>query len=120
MILVTSAAGHTGSFIVQGLVNAGLDVIATDVNPAVKKLPGIKENLVGDITQLNFQKELVAAADQIVYIPPLFSPEEPEIGRSFINLSVENHLKQFIFVSVTHPILSSLIQHTAKRIVEEP
>lgn len=119
MILVTSAAGHTGSFIVKGLVSAGFDVIATDISPKVKQLAGIKQAIIGDITRLDFQKELIEQVDQIVYIPPLFSSEEPEIGKSLIDLAANNQMKQFIFISVTHPILSSLIQHTAKRIVEE-
>ncbi|KRM74576.1 SDR family oxidoreductase [Secundilactobacillus collinoides] len=119
MILVTSAAGHTGAIMVNALVKAGYDVVATDINPAVANLPGIKQALVGDLTQLDFQRQLVASADQIVYIPPLFSAEEALIGESLVDLSVAAHLKQFIFISVTHPILTTLLQHTAKRDVEE-
>lgn len=119
MILVTSAAGHTGRIMVHALVTAGYDVIATDIDPKVQQLPGIKQALVGDLTQLAFQQQLVASADQIVYIPPLFSAEEALIGENLIDLSVAGQVKQFVFVSVTHPILTTLLQHTAKRDVEE-
>ena len=54
MILVTSAAGNTGRIMVQKLVEAGLDVLATDINPKVKDLPGIKKAVVGDLTDLSF------------------------------------------------------------------
>ncbi|KRL80154.1 SDR family oxidoreductase [Secundilactobacillus paracollinoides] len=119
MILVTSAAGHTGRIMVHTLVTAGYDVIATDIDPKVQQLPGIKQALVGDLTQLAFQQQLVASADQIVYIPPLFSAEEALIGENLIDLSAAGQVKQFVFVSVTHPILTTLLQHTAKRDVEE-
>lgn len=119
MILVTSAAGHTGRIMVHALVTAGYDVIATDIDPKVQQLPGIKQALVGDLTRLAFQQQLVASADQIVYIPPLFSAEEALIGENLIDLSAAGQVKQFVFVSVTHPILTTLLQHTAKRDVEE-
>ena len=119
MIVVTSAAGHTGSIIVDALVKRGLPVIATDLNPTVKQLPGIERAIVGDLTQLDVQLEIISAADILIYIPPLFSPEEALIGNSLIDLAAEAKLQQFIFMSVTHPILSSLLQHTAKRDVEE-
>ncbi|WP_252904455.1 hypothetical protein [Secundilactobacillus silagei] len=43
MITVTSAAGHAGSHVVKALVDAGFEVGAADINPAVKDLPGIKQ-----------------------------------------------------------------------------
>lgn len=119
MIVVTSAAGHTGSIIVDALVKRGLPVIATDLNPAVKQLPGIERAVVGDLTQLDVQKEIISVADVLIYIPPLFSPEEALIGKSLVDLAAAANLQQFIFMSVTHPILSSLLQHIAKRDVEE-
>lgn len=119
MILVTSAAGHTGRQIVSYLVAQGFPVAATDINEQVTKLPGIQESLVGDLTDLKFQQQVVDLADQIVYIPPLFSPEEALIGKSLVDLSAKKQLQQFVFISVTHPILTSLLQHVAKRDVEE-
>ncbi|GAF40279.1 putative nucleoside-diphosphate-sugar epimerase [Agrilactobacillus composti DSM 18527 = JCM 14202] len=119
MFLVTSAAGHTGTIITQALVNAGYDVLATDINPRVKDLPGIKAAKVGDLTNLDFLKDLLTDVDQIAYIPPLFSPEEALIGQTLVDLAIANHVQQFIFISVTHPILHTLLQHVAKRDVEE-
>lgn len=119
MILVTSAAGHSGSAMVKGLVDAGYDVIASDINPKVKDLPGIKKAMVGDLTDVDFQKELIDSCDQIVYVPPLFNAQEEYIGKAMIDLAVKAHLKQFVFVSVIHPILTTLLQHVDKRNIEE-
>lgn len=119
MILVTSAAGNTGRVIVQRLVAAGLEVLATDINPKVKELPGIKEAMVGDLTDLSFIHALMEKATKVVYIPPLFSAEEALIGKYLVDAANANQIEHFVFVSVIHPILTSLLQHTAKRDVEE-
>ena len=119
MILVTSAAGNTGRIMVQKFVEAGFDVLATDINPKVKKLPGIKKALVGDLTDLNFLNEVMEEAEMVVYIPPLFSPEETLIGKKMIDMAIDYEIEHFIFVSVIHPSLTSLLQHIAKRDVEE-
>lgn len=119
MILVTSAAGNTGRTMVQKLVEAGLDVLATDINPKVKDLPGIKKAMVGDLTDLSFIDALMQEASKVVYIPPLFSAEEALIGQRMVDKAIEHKIEHFVFISVIHPILTSLLQHTAKRDVEE-
>lgn len=119
MILVTSAAGNTGRIMVQKLVEAGLDVLATDINPKVKDLPGIKKAMVGDLTDLSFIDALMQEASMVVYIPPLFSAEEALIGQRMVDKAIEHKAEHFVFISVIHPILTSLLQHTAKRDAEE-
>lgn len=119
MILVTSAAGNTGRVFVKALVDAGLDVAATDINPKVSELPGIKQSYVGDLTNRAFIHQIISEVDQVVYIPPLFSAQEALIGKQLIDSSIELGVKQFVFISVTHPILTTLLQHVAKRDVEE-
>lgn len=119
MILVTSAAGNTGRIMVQKLVEAGMDVFATDINPKVKDLPGIKKAMVGDLTDLSFIDALMKEASMVVYIPPLFSAEEALIGQRMVDKAIEHKVEHFVFISVIHPILTSLLQHTAKRDAEE-
>lgn len=122
MILVTSANGHTGRSIIKQLVKQGLDVRATDISPATTELKqqlGVKETVVGDLTSLATIREVVQGVDQVVYIPPLFIAEEATIGKFLIDESVKQHVKQFVMISVTHSIMSTLLQHTAKREVEE-
>lgn len=122
MILVTSANGHTGRSIIKQLVKQGLDVRATDISPAttdLKQQLGVKETVVGDLTSLATIREVVQGVDQVVYIPPLFIAEEATIGKFLIDESVKQHVKQFVMISVTHSIMSTLLQHTAKREVEE-
>lgn len=81
MILVTSAAGNTGRVMVKKLVEAGLDVLAADINPKVNELPGIKKAMVGDLTDLSYIDALMEEATMVVHIPPLFSAQEALIGQ---------------------------------------
>ncbi|MHC5249193.1 SDR family oxidoreductase [Enterococcus sp. LJL90] len=119
MILITSAAGNTGRSIATHLIAAGFDVAVTDINPQVAEIPGIKKSFVGDLTSLAFINQIMSSVDQVVYIPPLFSAEETLIGKQMIDSAIDHQVNQFVFISVTHPILSTLLQHIAKRDVEE-
>lgn len=119
MILVTSASGNTGRIMVSKLVEAGFDVLATDINPKVKDLPGIKKAMIGDLTDLSFIETVMKEASMVVYIPPLFSAQEALIGQRMVDKAIEYKIQHFVFISVMHPILTSLLQHTAKRDVEE-
>lgn len=118
MIVVTSAAGHTGSIIVDALAKRGLPVIATSRNPRVNQLPGDERVIMKNLTKLDARLGGISAADVLIYRPPLFSPEEASIGNSLIDRVAEANLQQFIFMSMTHPILSSLLRHTGKRDVK--
>lgn len=119
MILVTSAAGHTGGIMVESLVAGGFDVAVTDIDPQVKEIPGVKQAYVGDLTDLHFIQSMLKEVDQVVYIPPLFSPQEALIGQQLVDTAAAENIEQFVFISVTHPILTTLLQHVAKRDVEE-
>lgn len=122
MILVTSANGHTGQSIIKQLVKQGYEVRATDIAQSttdLKQKLGVKEVLVGDLTNINIIREAVKGVDQIVYIPPLFIAEEALVGKYLVDEGIKQHINQFVMISVTHPIMSTLLQHTAKREVEE-
>ena len=65
MILVTSANGHSGQFIIKQLVKSGYDVRATDISPETEKLKetlGVKEVVVGDITDIRTIRKVVKAS----------------------------------------------------------
>lgn len=122
MILVTSANGKSGRSIIKQLVKQGLAVKATDIAPETTNLIeefGVKEVCVGDLTKLSVIKQALENVTQIVFIPPLFSAQEYFIGKALIDEAEKQGIKQFVMVSVTHPIMSTLLQHTAKRDIEE-
>lgn len=122
MILVTSAYGSAGKNIITELVTAGMDVRAIDINPDVaslKETHGVKETQVGDLTNRRVIEKAVTGVDTIVFIPPMFVAEEAYIGKAFVDEAIKQHVKKFVFISVTHSIMSTLTQHIAKRDIEE-
>ncbi|QBO36627.1 NmrA family protein [Periweissella cryptocerci] len=121
MILVTSAFGHTGQIFIKQLLAANQEVRAIDINPQVTTLQdlGVKETIVGDLRDADVIRDAVKGVDSILYIPPLFTAEEFYSARYTIDMAVKYNVKHFVFVSVTHPIMSTLLQHTTKRESEE-
>lgn len=122
MILVTSANGNTGKSMIRKLVNAGLEVRATDINADVENLKDthkVKDVVVGDLANISLIRTALQGVDQVLFIPPLFASEEYYIGKALIDEAIKAKVKQFVMVSVTHSIMSTLLQHTAKMRIEE-
>lgn len=121
MILVTSAGGNVGRRIVATLVEKGLSVRAMDINPKAESLKeiGVKEVFIGDASKIEIMREAMKGCDQVLYIPPFFTYIETKMAQICIDVAVEQQVKQFVMTSVTHPIMSTLLQHTQKRDAEE-
>lgn len=121
MIFVTSAGGNVGRRIISELVKQGLEVRAMDINPKANDLKemGVKEVFIGDASDIQVMRKAMAGCDQVLYIPPFFTYIESKMAKICIDVAVEQGIRQFVMTSVTHPIMSTLLQHTQKRDAEE-
>lgn len=121
MILVTSANGQVGRRIIPELAKRGLDVRAMDINPGVEELKelGAKETFVGDASKAEVMREAMMGCDKVLYIPPMFVYNELKMAKLAIDIAVEQHVKKYVFMSVLHPQMSTLLQHTHKLHGEE-
>ncbi|MHC5217795.1 NmrA family NAD(P)-binding protein [Enterococcus sp. LJL128] len=121
MILVTGAAGNVGRRIITELVNRGLSIKAFDINPKVEELKalGVSETMVGDARSAEDIVKALAGCEQVLYIPPMFVYDEAEIAMHFIDEAVRAEISQFVMMTVTHPLMSTLPQHTQKLKAEE-
>ncbi|MDL2294808.1 NmrA family NAD(P)-binding protein [Ruminococcaceae bacterium OttesenSCG-928-D13] len=121
MVLVTSAAGGAASWYIPELLKKGITVKAMDINPKVEewKSKGVAETFVGDARKSEDLQQALAGCDQVLYVPPMFVYDEADMAKRCIDLAVEANVKQFVFVSVTHPNMSTLLQHTQKLLGEE-
>lgn len=121
MIFVTSAYGNVGRKIIPQLIKKGLEVRAMDINPAVENLKeiGVKETVCGDASCYQTVKEAMKGCDQVLYIPPFFTYIESKMAEIAVDAAIENNVKQFVMTSVTHPLMSTLLQHTQKLKAEE-
>ncbi|MDH6363911.1 uncharacterized protein YbjT (DUF2867 family) [Enterococcus sp. PF1-24] len=121
MILVTAAAGGVASRVIPVLIAKGLKVKAFDISPKVENLKeiGVAETFVGDARSKEDIAKALEGCEQVLYIPPMFVYDEAEIANAFVDAAAEAGVKQFVMMSVTHPLMSTLLQHTQKLKAEE-
>ncbi|MET0545675.1 MAG: NmrA family NAD(P)-binding protein [Caulobacterales bacterium] len=121
-ILVTAAHGNQGRVLLPRLRDAGFSVRALRATPGredeVKNL-GASEVLVGDATNRDLLRRAVEGVDAIYYVCPTANAQEREMGAAIIDTARELGTPHFIYSSVLHPIASKMLQHKAKRDVEE-
>ncbi len=121
MVFVTSACGNVCSRIIPVLLQNGIEVKAFDINPAVEKLKeiGVSETYIGDVHEPDTFRNAMEGCSQILYQPTLFDPEEDKMAARCIDAAVDAGIKQFVMLSVLHPGMSTLLQHTMKQKAEE-
>lgn len=121
MLLVTCANGNVGRKIIPYLVKAGFEIKAMDMNPSAINLKelGVKEVFIGDGNNSKDVKKAFENVDQVLYIPPLFIHCETHMAQLAIDEASNANIKQFVMMSVMHPNMSTLLQHTAKLKAEE-
>ena len=121
MVLVTSAFGRVGHAVTSALIEKGFSVRATDINPRTTELlaEGAAEVFVGDARDRGFVARCMEGIDQVAYVPPVMLYDEDEIAVQAVDCALESGVKQFVQLSVCHPGLSDLLQHTKKLYAEE-
>ena len=121
MILVTAAFGNVGRRVIPRLVEKGHAVKAFDINPAVEEMKrvGVAACEVGDARDVEAVRRALKGCDQVLYIPPMFSYQEAKIANLVVDMATVAGVRQFVMLSVTHPLMSTLLQHTQKLKAEE-
>jgi uncharacterized protein YbjT (DUF2867 family) len=79
----------------------------------------VADVICGDITAPGMMARAMRGVDKVYYLGPTLHPKEREMGYAAIDAAREADVRHFVFSSVLHAILSDLIQHEAKRDLEE-
>ncbi len=122
MILLTGAAGKTGTTILKYLAKKGAEVrcLVRTQQQADKMISlGSSEALVGDLTDHNALAKAIIGIDQIYYIAPNVSPDELSIGKEIIQLAQHHKVNHFVYHSVLHPQIEAMPHHWQKMRMEE-
>ncbi len=121
MILVTSAFGRVGHAVTTELIKRGFRVRATDINPMTEELleEGAAEVMTGDARDRDFMMKCMEGIEQVAYVPPVMVYDEDEMAILAMDCAMKAGVRQFVQLSVCHPGLSGLLQHTKKLIAEE-
>jgi uncharacterized protein YbjT (DUF2867 family) len=122
MILVTGAAGKTGSAVIRTLAAQEKNIRALvrrqeQVRP-IKGL-GAQEVVVGDVRSQATVVQAVQGVQAIYHICPNMSPDEIAIGRTVIMAARSSGVEHFVYHSVLHPQTEAMPHHWQKLRVEE-
>jgi NAD(P)H dehydrogenase (quinone) len=122
MILVTGAAGKTGSAVVKALASKGAEVRVLVRRPeqvsALTAL-GAAEIGVGGFEDSHALALAASGAQAIYHICPNVSRHELSYARAVAAAAQTHNVKRFVFHSVLHPQIEAMPHHWQKMRVEE-
>ena len=115
MILVTAAAGRTGTAILAALSERGLRTRAF----VRRETPGVgaDEQVVGDMLNKADWRRACEGVTTVIHTGPI-SPDESTMGRWAVDAAKFAGAAHFIYISVMHPQTEWLLNHQNKLAVE--
>ena len=122
MILVTSAHGNQGKWLVPKLLAAGHAVracVRSEASAERLRALGVTEVIAGDICDPALIARAVQGIVSVYHIGPTLHPDERAMGLALINAARKADVEHFVLSSVLHAITTDLIQHEVKRDLEE-
>ena len=122
MILVTGAAGKTGRYVIQELVEKGARIRALvhhrEYIEGVEEI-GAVEVIHGDLRDRRTMDQAVDGIRAVYHIPPNVHPDESTIGQTVISAAQSVEVERFVYHSVVHPHIEAMPHHWQKMRVEE-
>jgi len=121
-VFVMAGAGNQGRLIIPQLKKAGFTVRSarqTAGNDDELVLLGVDEILHGDACDPDFVRRAYDGVDGVYFLTPTAHPREREMGWLAIQAARDAGVGHFVYSSVLHPIASPMLQHKAKRDIEE-
>ena len=119
MILVTGAAGKTGSAVIQALARTGRPVRAWVRRPEqAQELPSV-DSISGDLEDSRSWEEACRGIGALYLICPNMFPREIEVGRLAMKAALHAGIRRFVYHSVLHPQTEDMPHHWQKLRVEE-
>lgn len=122
MILLTGAAGKTGTTILKNLAQIGAKVrcLVRNQDQAERVMQlGSTEVVIGDLSDSQNLEQAVIGVHKIYYIAPNVSPDELTIGKNLISLAKKHKITRFVYHSVLHPHVEAMPHHWQKMRMEE-
>lgn len=116
MILVTCAAGQTGTRLIPHLVQRGHKVrgLVTKQESADKIAALGAEVAFGNVRDAAAMRRAMAGVERMYYIPPSLAAGEEALNRSVVGLAKEAGVRHFVLQSAIAPYLQDVPFHWAK------
>ena len=121
-VLVVGATGKFAGLVVPELKKRGATVralVRDTRDEAVAREHDADETAVGDLQDAKSLRAAATGVDGVFHINPAFAPHEAEIGVAMVDAAKAAGVRKFVFSGVIHSSISTMINHAAKRPVEE-
>lgn len=120
-ILLTAAGSRTQRHILPHLRRAGKTIRAfgRSLDRIWFESHGVTDLVEGDILDRGALNAAMKGVEQVVHLGPPLNANETVMGRFVIDAARQAGVRRFIFLSVIHPQIDYLLNHQAKRLVEE-
>jgi uncharacterized protein YbjT (DUF2867 family) len=123
MILVVGGGGPSGLAVIRALRARGhaniRALVRNQTHAPIASSAGASEVVLADLRDIAAIERSLAGVSAVFHLGPRFLPDEAAIGRAMIEAASAASVERFVYLSVIHPILSSVLHHDAKRLVEE-
>jgi uncharacterized protein YbjT (DUF2867 family) len=121
-VLMVGANGKYAGLVLPELKKRGVTVralIRNGQNADEVRRQGADEVAIGDLNQGDSLRRAARDVDGVFHINPAFAPNEAELGVSMVYAAKAAGVRKFTFSGVFHPSISKMVNHAAKRPVEE-
>ena len=120
MILVAAASGKTGRAVTRALTAKGVGVRVLARSPRIHELAAVGvETVTADILDRHALRSALNGISAVVHVGPAFDPLEVALGQLVVDAAVATGVRRFVQFSVIHPVIEFLVNHQAKRRVED-
>ncbi len=122
MILVTGAAGKTGTAVIKALAARNEQVrglVRREAQVATLTAIGAAEVVVGDMGDTAVYQQAAHGVQAIYHICPNMHSDEVALGEIAIRAAQNNGVARFVYHSVMHPQTETMPHHWHKLRVEE-
>jgi NAD(P)H dehydrogenase (quinone) len=122
MIVVTGAAGKTGTAVIRALARRGQAVRALVHRAEQREVilrAGASEAQAGDLHDAASLRQALQGAVAVYHLCPNMHPDELAIGRQIIEAAQGAGVNHFVYHSVLHPQVEAMPHHWHKLRVEE-
>lgn len=121
-VLMVGATGLYASLVVPELTKRGVTIralVQDESKGEQARKQGAQEIAVGSLRSPASLRPAAEGVDGVFHINPAFAPDEADMGMAMVDAAKAAGVRKFVFSSVIHPSISKMINHAAKRPVEE-
>lgn len=121
-VLTIGAAGQYAGLVVPEMkkrVVAVRALVRDEKEARAAHKRGADETAIGDLRDSASLRAAAKGVDGVFHLNPAFAPDEAEMGVAMVEAAKAAGVKKFVFSSVFHPSISKMVNHAAKRPVEE-